>query len=107
MNALYKANAQALGRAFPDLPAGMRGGSTDMGNVSQVIPTIHPALGLECAGAVNHQPEFTAVSGAPTGDKAVLDGALALAWTAIDLATIADQRSRLLARPALPERKGE
>ena len=105
MNALYKANAQALGRAFPDLPAGMRGGSTDMGNVSQVIPTIHPALGVDSAGAVNHQPEFAAVCGAPTGDKAVLDGALALAWTAIDLATLADQRSRLLAR--LTERKGE
>jgi metal-dependent amidase/aminoacylase/carboxypeptidase family protein len=81
----------------------MRGGSTDMGNVSQVIPTIHPALGVDSAGAVNHQPEFTAVCGARTGDKAVLDGALALAWTAIDLATIADQRSRLLARPARKE----
>ena len=59
---------------------------------------------MDSAGAVNHQPEFTAVCGAPTGDKAVLDGALALAWTVIDLATIADQRSRLLAAPAREER---
>ncbi len=98
LDALYKANTQALGRVFADLPAGARAGSTDMGNISQVIPAIHPGLGVDSAGAVNHQPEFAAVCGAPTGDKAVLDGALALAWTAIDLATAADQRSRLLAR---------
>jgi amidohydrolase len=98
LNALYKANAEALGRTFTQVPPGFRGGSTDMGNVSLVIPTIHPGIGVDSAGAVNHQPEFAACCGAPTGDKAVLDGALALACTVIDIATIADQRDRLLAR---------
>jgi metal-dependent amidase/aminoacylase/carboxypeptidase family protein len=98
LDALYQANAQALGRVFADRSAGMRGGSTDMGNISQAIPAIHPALGVDSGSAVNHQPEFTTVCGAPTGDKAVLDGALALAWTAIDIAVNADQRGRLLAR---------
>ncbi|MFG2005137.1 M20 family metallopeptidase [Spirillospora sp. NPDC048911] len=84
---LYRANAEALGRVFPDLPAGAPvGAATDMGNVSHVVPTIHPMLGLDCLPAVNHQPEFTAACATPTADRAVLDGATAMAWTAIDLA---------------------
>jgi amidohydrolase len=99
MSALYKANAEALGRTFTVIPPGFNSGaSTDMGNVSQVIPTMHPAIRVDSGGAVNHQPEFTACCGAPTGDQAVLDGALALACTVIDIATLTGQRDRLLAR---------
>ncbi|MFA3837789.1 M20 family metallopeptidase [Streptomyces aureus] len=87
MLALYRANAEALGRTFPDLPGGgVVGAATDMGNVSHVVPTIHPMLGLDCAPAVNHQPEFTAACVTTAADRAVLDGALAMAWTAADLA---------------------
>ncbi|OLM19410.1 MULTISPECIES: M20 family metallopeptidase [unclassified Pseudonocardia] len=85
--ARYRANAEALGRTFPDLPAGgVVGAATDMGNVSHVVPTIHPMLGLDCAPAVNHQPEFTAAAISPAADRAVLDGAIAMVWTAADLA---------------------
>ncbi|WP_326686367.1 MULTISPECIES: amidohydrolase [unclassified Streptomyces] len=85
--ALYRANAEALGRTFPDLPGGAAvGAATDMGNVSHVVPAIHPMLGLDCAPAVNHQPEFTAACVTPAADRAVTDGALAMAWTAADLA---------------------
>lgn len=84
---LYRANAEALGRRFPDLPAGgVVGAATDMGNISHVVPTIHPMLGLDCAPAVNHQPEFTAACITPVADHAVVDGAIAMAWTAADLA---------------------
>ncbi|MFC3454405.1 M20 family metallopeptidase [Amycolatopsis speibonae] len=83
---LYRANAEALGRVFPDLPRGVVGAATDMGNVSHAIPSIHPMLGLDCAPAVNHQPEFTAACVTPAADRAVLDGAVAMAWTAADLA---------------------
>ncbi|MEU7748562.1 M20 family metallopeptidase [Nonomuraea sp. NPDC049158] len=87
---LYRANAEALGRVFPDLPGGApAGAATDMGNVSHVVPTIHPMLGLDCLPAVNHQPEFTAACATPAADRAVLDGATAMAWTAIDLARAA------------------
>lgn len=86
MLALYRANAEALGRRFPDLSGGSpAGAATDMGNVSHVVPAIHPMLGLDCLPAVNHQPEFTAACITPAADKAVLDGAIAMAWTAIDL----------------------
>ncbi|MGW4526388.1 M20 family metallopeptidase [Amycolatopsis sp. NPDC004378] len=85
--AAYRANAEALDRVFPDLPRGVTGAATDMGNVSHVVRTIHPMLGLGCAPAVNHQPEFAAACVTPAADRAVLDGAIALAWTAADLAT--------------------
>lgn len=91
--AMWVANAEALGRSFPDLPAGVVGAATDMGNVSHVVPTIHPMLGLDCAPAVNHQPEFAAACVTATADRAVLDGAVAMAWTAIDIAHARRSRS--------------
>ncbi|MDQ1396806.1 MAG: hypothetical protein QOG64_2065, partial [Acidimicrobiaceae bacterium] len=72
-------------------------GSTDMANISLALPTIHPMLGLDCLPAVNHQPDFTAACITPKADQAVTDGALAMAWTCIDLATDDAQRERLLA----------
>jgi amidohydrolase len=104
---LYRANAIALGRQFPSeqkrRPAMQPhdgehalSASTDMANVSLKIPSIHPILGIEARGAGNHQPEFAHACATPSADKAVLDGALAMAWTCIDLALQRDHRSRLL-----------
>ena len=92
----YERNAVALGRTFtkPDRPSG----STDMGNVSMSIPSIHPFIGIESLPAVNHQPEFAAHCVTPSADQAVIDGAIAMAWTALDLATDVEQRNRLLER---------
>jgi amidohydrolase len=92
---LYRANAVALGRE-PDDEREMTF-STDMGNVSLEIPSIHPCIAIESGGAVNHQPEFAGACVNASADRAVLEGALALAWTAIDLAT-GPLRSRLVAR---------
>ena len=89
---VYRANAVALGRT-PDDEHEMTF-STDMGNVSLDIPSIHPCIAIESAGAVNHQPEFAGACINPSADRAVLEGALAMAWTAIDLAT-GPLRSRL------------
>jgi metal-dependent amidase/aminoacylase/carboxypeptidase family protein len=99
--ALYRRNAEALGRVFPD-PASLQrsAGSTDMGNVSLALPSIHPMIGIDSLPAMNHQPEFTAHCRTAAADQAVIDGALALAWTAIDLAMDASLRQRLLARAA-------
>ncbi|MEV5646615.1 M20 family metallopeptidase [Nocardia sp. NPDC052254] len=92
--ARYRANAEALGRSFPDLPDGLTGAATDMGNVSHVVPTIHPMLGLNCHPAVNHQPEFADACVGPAADRAVVDGAIAMAWTTIDFAAHHPARSR-------------
>ena len=59
--------------------------------------SIHPIIDIACGPTVvNHQPEFAAATVAPGGDKAILDGALALAWTAIDAATRDEVRARLV-----------
>ena len=94
--AVYRRNAEALGRVFPD-PASLRAaGSTDMGNVSLALPSIHPMIGIDSLPAVNHQPEFTAHCITAAADRAIVDGALGLAWTAIDIATDTQLRTRLL-----------
>lgn len=72
-------------------------GSTDMGSVTQFLPAIHPMIAIDCGGAVNHQAEFAAACAAPTADRAVLDGAVAMAWTAVAAAADGAQRDRLLA----------
>lgn len=97
MAGFYRKNSEVLGRAFPNLgewetrPTG----STDMGNVSLAMPSIHPMIGINSLPAVNHQPEFTAHCVTPDADKALQDGALAMAWTCIDLATNAEARKYL------------
>ncbi|MHB8463840.1 MAG: M20 family metallopeptidase [Acidimicrobiales bacterium] len=100
LQAAYRANAEALGRRFVDIPpdlAARTAGSTDMANVSLTIPTIHPMLGLDSLPAVNHQPEFAAACATPTADAAVVGGATAMAWTCIDIATTDALRDRLTA----------
>jgi amidohydrolase len=85
---LYQANTTALGR--PMLRGADRDpsatGSTDMGNVSHVVPAIHPMVSIRCLPYVNHQPEFAAHTVTADGDRAIRDGALAMAWTVVDLA---------------------
>ena len=101
MAALYRRNSEALGRPFPN-PGEWETrptGSTDMGNVSLAMPSIHPMIGINSLPAVNHQPEFTAHCITPDADKALADGALAMAWTCIDLATTPDVRRGLMAHP--------
>lgn len=98
MLAVYRRNAVALGRRFNEPGGSAMGASTDMANVSLAVPAIHPMLGIDSLPAVAHQPEFAAAAAGPAADQAVHDGALAMAWTAIDLALDPDQRERLMAR---------
>jgi amidohydrolase len=101
LSALYQRNAEALGRTLLDR-SGRGPGSTDMGNVSLALPSIHPTIGIDALPAVNHQPEFTAKCATPAADQAVFDGAVAMAWTAIDAAADGSLRQRLLAGPEQP-----
>ncbi len=92
----YRANAEAIGRSFgprPTAPAA----STDMANISLLMPTIHPSVGLDCAPAVNHQPEFAAHCRTEEADQAVVQSAAAMAWTCLDAAEQGPLRERLLA----------
>ena len=69
-------------------------GSTDMGDVSHVVPTIHPVLdiGTVCAG---HSIEMTAASIAPGADRCLIDGAKAMAMTIVDHWTDVELRRRV------------
>ncbi len=95
--ARYREHAESLGRRFETTTkaGSLPTISTDMANVSLSIPTIHPMIGIESLGAVNHQPSFAAACATPSADRAVLDGALALALTGIDVATDASLRATL------------
>jgi hypothetical protein len=91
----YRRNAENIGRSFPEVPKTVMCASTDMANVSLALPSIHPTLDIDSLPAVNHQPEFAAAAVTPTADRAVRDGALAMAWTIVDLATDPDLRAAL------------
>ena len=91
---LWIAEAGVLGRTMSDQGVA---GSTDMANVSLVMPTIHPMLAIEAGGATNHQPAFTAACINTSADKAVRDGALGMARTAVAAAQHEGVRERLLA----------
>jgi amidohydrolase len=97
MATLYRANAEAIGRVFQSGSDAMTA-STDMGNVSLAVPAIHPLLSIDSLPAVNHQAEFAAAAVSPAANRALLDGALAMAWTVIDMASTKSTRTRLCAR---------
>ena len=93
MAALYQRHAESLGRTFDPPPAPV---STDMGNVSYVVPSIHPFISVESNGAVPHQEAFADACATPSADQAIFDGALALALTVIDVAADDAIKARLL-----------
>jgi metal-dependent amidase/aminoacylase/carboxypeptidase family protein len=96
----YRDAAEALGRDFhlDDEGAAKPSISTDMANVSLVVPSIHPMLMIPTDGAVNHQAAFTAACVTPAADQAVIDGAIALAATAVAVANDDELRARLMSR---------
>ena len=83
---LYAANAARLGRTCLD-PGEARGvvGSTDMGNLSYQVPSIHPMIKVSPPNVSIHSADFTRYAASPDGDLAVTDGAKALAMTVVDL----------------------
>jgi amidohydrolase len=96
--AKWRTNAEDLGRRYPadDPRRVLPTISTDMANVSLALPTIHPMIGVDAKGAVNHQPEFAAACVGPSAEQALFDGAVGMAWTTIDAATDPALRDRLL-----------
>ncbi len=97
--AAVRAEMTRLGRSpvDEDLEAKLPLGSTDMGNVTQVLPGIHPMVAVDAGGASLHQPEFAAAAVGPSADRAVIDGAIMLARSVVRLAEAADERDRVLA----------
>lgn len=84
--AAYRRGALERGRVFADpaVAGRMNRASTDMGNVSQIVPAIHPYIGIDSLPFSNHQKEFAAACIGPAAERALLDAAVLMAWTAID-----------------------
>ncbi len=80
----YVANAATLGRDV--VPPGEQRvvASTDLGNVSKVVPAIHPMIKAAPTGTPIHTAAFAEYAASPDGDRAVLEGAKAMALTIVD-----------------------
>lgn len=83
---LWNRSLTATGRTLVRPPSGGGGGSTDMGNVSQALPAIHPVIAVLGSRNAPHTAGFAEETHGPAADAAVLDAALALAWTVADAA---------------------
>lgn len=85
MSEFFAGHIESLGRELRDT-RGSRGGSTDMGNVSKVLPSIHPSIAITGCEFPPHTRGFAAAAATPAADDAVADGAAAMALTAVDVA---------------------
>jgi len=92
LSSMYISNASTLGRTVTVPGANGRRvvGSTDMGNVSHLVPSIHPMISSAPAGTAIHTLDFAKASVTTQADQAVIDGAKAMAMTAIDFWTSSD-----------------
>jgi amidohydrolase len=93
----FRAEMVRLGRnpVAEEVEAALPLGSTDMGNVTQVMPGIHPIVGIDANGASVHQPGFAEAAAGPSADKAVVEGAIMLARTVVTLAETPAERDRV------------
>ncbi|MBP7961513.1 MAG: amidohydrolase [Caldilineaceae bacterium] len=85
MARLFAENIGSLGENVQTPDANERRGSSDMGNVSQILPAIHPYVTIAPPGIGGHTPEFAAAAASPWGHQALIRSAKALAMTAVDL----------------------
>jgi amidohydrolase len=82
---LFRQNLESLGRDVEDFDPRLGMGSTDMGNVSQVVPGIHPTIAIAPSSVLAHTPEFAAATISEAGHSGLLDAAKAMAMTVADI----------------------
>ena len=84
---MFQRNLESLGETVDQGPLDRDLGSTDVGNVSQVVPTIQPMLQISPRDVTCHMPAFAEAAISETGQRAMLQAAKAMAMTAVDLLT--------------------
>jgi len=82
---LFSQNMQSLRRNILPADPTFAFGSTDMGNISQLVPAIHPTIAVAPADVVIHSPQFAEAATSEAGNLGILDAAKALAMTVLDL----------------------
>ncbi|MGD0765282.1 MAG: M20 family metallopeptidase [Dehalococcoidia bacterium] len=92
---VYQRNLAVLGRVVEDSLMPRPLGSTDMGNVSLLLPAIHPSIAIAPPGMSIHTSDFARIAGSEEGHRGLLDAAKALAMTAVDVLVDADLRRRM------------
>jgi amidohydrolase len=85
MAELFRRNLESLGRKVVPFDAGHGFGSTDMGNVSQIVPSIHPIIAIASTDVLMHTPEFAAAAASAAGHEGLIDAAKAMAMTLADI----------------------
>ncbi|MBI3756174.1 MAG: M20 family metallopeptidase [Deltaproteobacteria bacterium] len=81
---IYRRQMEFIGLEEDDFPMDKNAGSSDIGNVSQVLPTIHPHILLK-RGINIHTREFADATITEDGKNAIMEGAKCLALTAVEL----------------------
>jgi amidohydrolase len=82
---MFTRNMESLGRRMEPYDPLKSMGSTDMGNVSQLIPAIHPSIAIAPTSVCNHSPEFAVAAASEEGHKALVTAAAAMGMTAAEL----------------------
>lgn len=91
----YRDNLLDYGLTYEEPPADLGVGSSDIGDVSQLVPTIHPYMQICEKGVGGHTPEFAEASASPRADEVIATGATLLAWTAADVLLRPEVREHL------------
>jgi len=100
---MMEANMAALGIDVESPGPDERMGSTDMGNVSQAVPALHPYIAIGPQGLGSHTAAFCEASASPAGHEGMIKAAKVLAMTAVDLLAVPANVSE--ARKAFEEQK--
>ncbi|MGL5405891.1 MAG: M20 family metallopeptidase [Propionibacteriaceae bacterium] len=87
----------ALGRQTTE-PAKLAGGSTDFGNISQVIPGIHPWVSISGVTDSIHSPAYAAAADTDIAYETMFEAGIAMAWTIAAVAVDQDAVSYLQQR---------
>jgi len=85
MAQLFSRNLESLGRQVVPFDSSFGFGSTDMGNVSEVVPSIHPTIAIASPEVPAHTPEFAAAAASEAGHEGLIDAAKAMAMTVADI----------------------
>jgi amidohydrolase len=91
----YRANVEALGRKVVEQESHRSMGSTDMGNVSTLVPAIHPSIAIAPQDVPVHTVAFREIAASEEGHRGLVDSAKALAMTGIDVLVDAELRKRM------------
>ncbi len=100
---MFRKNLQSLGRRVHLVDPRIGIGSSDIGNVSRVVPSIHPLIAIASARAVTHSPQFAKTAASEAGMRGLIDAAKALAMTVVDL--VADPAILVKAKKELEQDK--